>query len=1007
MKLDTYSRGKLVWVDDRFSHLSAKREQYEQPMWHEIFGSFSDRVFRLMDLSLEIACDFEEALEMIESAKSSQSAGTFVQFVVDLSIPRRTGEVASVKYGVATAQELRNRDIPFVFLSANSHATEMLDKAKLGNFPYYVKEFAGGLWRFPESLSRVALNDFRRNISWVSVAEAAENLDANSDVLESYRADKGFFEYFPFFGPFRDFVERWEHKDSTTLPKAFVIRATPDHNHKFIQQTVLLMLTGWILRHPKRVRISYGRANDPEHRKRTREMSDNANLVSVLRVAPRSTTPDELEQLLSERTGFAGTMIYVIPNDESADRYSDILRQNHIPVLEELPQSQWGDVTEREELVRRSCALMFQQWSLQSESGGRMPLPLGYLEYPELLINPIFWSALHEARDVSRELSDPYEILKELHDTLREIDENHNMEFRRFLELDCPVPYSHLLRVGEGELRKHAPDGMREWIESALDNWLQTSWQFPYSLEKQFTNAQNARDEDEQGHCVNWQRWQDHCYLSTLGMLEEYEKEPKRESMTARQFDLLRIRRFIKTLGEDRFLGQDGFHNVDWESLESLRWPHHRYAMPAAVNQRLKQAGRYLWIQPERLDVAASLPGGRLRYYFLADFVEQYSTVLAWAERTVEFLPEGWRQSVSYLVDVIREHRIATCWQSLEHRKELWQHLEVLQRNGPPIMYITARLILQRSFDKLDEKSPRAFLSSIGGAGVILHLVEKSRHERLGGFLKKQFTPRGSLQYTSYIDHACEMFGFLKEQSKLGGDTLATETFQSVTQLLLAMQSGNDPSCEGMFQQFAEFMCDDQNGMAETSGWSHENQLKDLAESFVSDSTKPANILMFPETAIFSSLLRSKGDYFWQALDVVAMLNHIAAQYRNFDGYHLLGALNDWRVFLKGETPTQRLPQAERILELFLNSIEGLVAQLAWCLKVAGHEERANRILPPTVSLHEPDGYSAPSAEEVAALLRVEETGDRYRLGTLGIPGSGVRNKHCYQATDGNCIRVS
>ena len=138
MSLITYDKGILLWIDDCFQ--DAHMSEISQDVWSKVFGNHSDRLFRLMDLSLEVATSYQDALEAIEAHSSSVAGGTFTFSILDLMIPSQSDGEPRMKYGIAVAKELRKRGMPFVFLSANADASKVLDKAGLGAVPYFIKE---------------------------------------------------------------------------------------------------------------------------------------------------------------------------------------------------------------------------------------------------------------------------------------------------------------------------------------------------------------------------------------------------------------------------------------------------------------------------------------------------------------------------------------------------------------------------------------------------------------------------------------------------------------------------------------------------------------------------------------------------------------------------------------------------------------------------------------------------------------------------------------------------
>ena len=212
-----------MWVDDRLLGCDPKSDT----VWQDLFGDLSPRLYRLMDLNFEMATSCDEALHAIEHFTSAEAAGEYVTCVVDLNLPPRIGETPEMKYGIRVAKELRRRKIPFVFLSANAHATDILTREQLF-VPCYHKGGAEGTFRLPRLLAERLLGEFRSQIAWVSLESILARLDPRSDLAQTYHASPDAFRYYPFFGVFRDFVEHWELHERYELPRVFVVRACQD-----------------------------------------------------------------------------------------------------------------------------------------------------------------------------------------------------------------------------------------------------------------------------------------------------------------------------------------------------------------------------------------------------------------------------------------------------------------------------------------------------------------------------------------------------------------------------------------------------------------------------------------------------------------------------------------------------------------------------------------------------------------------------------------------------------
>ena len=59
----SYHKGILLWVDDNFIDRPFKKDQ---DIWENLFGKQSDKIYRLMDLELQIATDFDSGKKNLD-----------------------------------------------------------------------------------------------------------------------------------------------------------------------------------------------------------------------------------------------------------------------------------------------------------------------------------------------------------------------------------------------------------------------------------------------------------------------------------------------------------------------------------------------------------------------------------------------------------------------------------------------------------------------------------------------------------------------------------------------------------------------------------------------------------------------------------------------------------------------------------------------------------------------------------------------------------------------------
>jgi hypothetical protein len=964
----------------------------------------------MMDLRLEIAPSCTDAMAAIERYARSQDEGVFVFGIVDLYIPKAPGLDPSIRYGVTVAAEFRRRGMHFVFLSANADAADILGQESLGTVPYYVKEQYPQPWRLPEALSTMVLGELRSHVSWIVLDDVIADLAPESDVLfEDYSAPAEAsgaplgYRYFPYFGSYRDFVERSECRPNLELNRSYSVRADRYHCDEFVLQSLLVLLNQTIGAADIPPRVSYGHAHDPAFLSKLFRHSAEPGMaiaVDILRVDPDNLSLQRLRDLLIQVSAKRSMSIFVVPDDESADRYTEQLREFRVAAIDELPHDRLADSAEREVLLRRSAMLALQQWFAKTvESSASLNATL-HLRHPELVVNPIDWCILLEPKDLAEDLSDPYEILHEFAVSLRKLGRDGQDALVGAISEGLPAPYSCLLRVADRAMRK--PDLRVEegaWIERAIDSWLNSSRRFPHGLGQQMERKRGQLDAEMS------RNWEDYCYSILVSMLAEYTANRAGVTpSTAREIDLARVERFVESLGGHSFVAEDAV-SVDWDAFELLRWPHLRYPMPSAITRRLRQAGRYLWIQPEGLDLAAALPAGRARYRALIDSVDHYSSTLAWCRKVVPHLPHGWGKSVSYLTDVISEHRIGQAWQ--EERSDVWDSLLALLRNGAPVLFLADQILKGRPITG-SRKSAAEFLGAVQGYGKILSRVRGNRSAKLRESMRANWRVAGG---SSGMRRAMQIARLTGNGERGAGaehgepsvdEALSTVLGSALLEVLKGLRNINGNSLRGGSSLSPEVF-DKLVGVVSAACGCVDDATR---EALLQGALEESGQRRAKDNAFVPSTFGTKADCLWTVFDLFGALDHLTRRLRYFDGYHFLAAVNDLRLEHKDTAPQAPLAVIETTLELFVDGIQGIIAHLALCVEAAGHAELADAIRPEGMKLIMPDGLGFPNPEELGRVLQVRVTDDTWETYCLGIPGKGSSSRRCYH-TEGRVVALA
>lgn len=998
MSLKTYSKGTLLWVDDDFAKNDFRGETSDADVWRRTFGNTESRVYRLLGLHLAIATSYEEACEALSDLSGPDNRDTYTIAVVDLRIPKTRAingstSIPDVKYGCMFAKKLLEKGIPFFFLSSQSSVADILHGFGLESVPYYRKCIEAGRSMMPEELARAVLNDFRNKISWIDIDSFFSSFSSDSvfpsnifgfDASRRRDADHRVMarSYFPFFGSFRDFVERWEHRPFQGRSQTVVLRCPEFHSDEFIVQCLVIIFSPILRRDKLTMRyVDVRTQSDLRIAIASRGVDKD---LSVYRIHPAKISAADVGAVI--RNARESNMVFVLPNDDSADPFLEVLPRHKDIQYDDLPGIRFGDHHAREELIRRACEFVFQQWRVVLD-GEEQTLHPFYLDNPSVAINPVNWVALLEKNEISEDLSDPYEILEVFLESTMNLG---SPAFRDKLASGRPLDFDELLRVAEPRI-VDCCNLIATWRRRALEIWLGTSWHSPYGVTDAAALSDSLKEKDAYA-------WEDHC-LNVAVRLSELVSESEGCLAGPKDGDLDRAVKFLKhkTVGE---LLHGNLSSGDNGGLEFLRWPHSRFPMPAALSRRLREARRYLSVQSDYLDLAPLLPAGNMAWDVLRSVVDEYAARLEWMKNVSDSLPEGWRQSVAYLAGIIDSRDIERAWTS--DRWAVWDALLGFLRNATPVSVVYHYLICSRLTTEKERNNLEIILSQVKGYGLLLgHIRGHRRFVRTNALRLRSIS--GKVWGSSSETVAAQLDFVSRLSAGLGvlGEGRVLDIQSKLARFLKAIhdadaQTGIDD--DGLFcgtldrnHQFLEVLSSAELGM--DADWFISKKPDVSADSMI---FRPEEA--YPSSA-FPSLFASPEDYLWQGLDLLHNLRIATYMIRYFDGYPAIAALNDLRYGGKDTPPQVMTPVIEEVLQLLVWGLEGLVAQLKFCLD-ACNSPYAEKIKLDTIDSMKPLTYQPLAPVDLERFFRVsampsdEYPSSRYGVFVKGIPGSGICNDY-------------
>lgn len=557
----------------------------------------------------------------------------------------------------------------------------------------------------------------------------------------------GFFEFFnqargisPFISAVNPLADVYRGFD-VTIARLIALLGRPCDS--FVVQCLLVALKNLTTLQYGRVRLLYGHADAQDFVEHITGLegggSDDWN-VKAIRVNPAKTTVSEFKRICTAtKPGDIGFIL--LPEDERSEPYLENLafRTERSFFFKDLPYTRPGDDAGREELIRRSVDRMFQQIVLRDVDGNPHGLSDIYLRYPEVLIDPVSWVVLRESVDVAQSLSDPFEINAEFEKVIGIIE---NGPLSRTLLKECMPPKpEQLLDVGMESLRQDDSIDLDKWMQTrwlprALDFWLTKSWQFPYDLDNDLGSKSLIPEKRRE-------KWEDFSLHVLRRLAEQWDVSQFKESELAQYgFDSLKaVCEFLKqpaifkliTGTEDEI---ESIERKEWDGLMGVRWPHREYPFPAALNRKLKQAGRYLWIESDNMGLTHIFPSGKLLYSHLDDVADQVSQRSSWIKMRCEVLeteaadlPREWADPMRVLNDWLLNDEVSYVWHN--NRSDLTKTLIGVLDNVMPVATMAQMLLAGKSVDDIVSVFEHSEKKGRLTYGKVLHRFQVCRQQTL------------------------------------------------------------------------------------------------------------------------------------------------------------------------------------------------------------------------------------------------------------------------------------
>ena len=644
----SYSKGVLVWIDDNFLENKFLKDNVEIDKWQSIFGGFSKKIYRLLDIELKILTNKADLLAYLEETVNS-TLDTYYYFIVDLSLPEFDGGEAENIYGLEIGEALNQKHTNnFCFLSSSSSAGEEMKDMGLESVDYFVKFDENNLL-LPESLRYKILLAFRNNINWINLEVLEYYLHSSSCIFNNPSNTLDGDDYsliikkFPYFGAYKDFIDQSEY-ESNLFDKPFFIRSHPDNSFDFENQCILIMMADHIFNNPSEIVLEYDKFSNDVYKNKVLNSSDNTYWVIDLSeerdLEGNVINSIDIYDFISFYTSTKDKrIIFIIDNNEAAEKFLEQVSEEH-STIKDLPYIPTYNQKFRNLVIDNSVDLLLNHfYSLNYK------VNFIYIENPELLIHPKNMMFLKNKNVITYDMTDSHEITRSIYSAMKSFFENLNTSQKESIEQGNALDSEYLIKIAENILTKTENICVNsDSLILAIDNWLRQAWQYPYGIELELN------------------KWKKFSFEVLINMMDEFDtirEYTKSESIECMVNSIKMISKFLRTSAITKVVIS---HNTEilteeWEELAYLRWPHLKYPMPMYLNEKLENSNKHLWIQHKNYNFIGYSKKLIFEHRKLNNMLAYYDKTLTLMKNTHHYFPSDMQDMFKLIIDGIEEKK--------------------------------------------------------------------------------------------------------------------------------------------------------------------------------------------------------------------------------------------------------------------------------------------------------------------------------------------------------------
>ena len=629
----TNSKAVIVWIDDYFISEDFENKEDKNIYWDQLFGRFSSKVYRLMDINIVIKGTRDEGLEFIKNI--SVMDGVYYFCILDMYIPlNRELKETEVEYSKDIAKILLKKNIDFAFLSSASKLSGDSDQA-LRSVDFYTKA-KNEDFNLPTVLRQKILHQIKKNVHWVNIQNKLINKlePTDSSNIKSQLESSTNSALFPFIDGFRDFIE-FNEFDEIPFHQTLFIRSSKSSSEIYEMQCLLLMLTGQIFSN-KKFTISYKKVTQNNFLRIEEDIEQSNEIVQCFRL--KDISLKQFKSIHKKSTG--KQQVYIVDTDDF--QIEDYMNEIGAFVLKDIPTIKMSNNTLRTEILLHTLKYIlnieFDRAMLPSTNKSKSI----YFHHPKLLIDPVDYIKFTDHSLNIKTLDDPHEIISEVFNLYEEkIRRNISTSIMNNIPLPDLRDYKTFKYQEENKV-----------LVKSLIFWLENSWSMHYNVD---TTSFDEYDHNTLSH--------EHWRVASFKILMMISRSlTKIDENTPFKEPLVQINKILKSKLPEVILEDKSSNELDIELELStkIKWPHKYFPVPLIAHERLEKHGKTFWLQHNNFNNVEYSKDLKRNFEYLDQKIEYYATVLKLIESTVDFLPSNTHSIINKITQAIKREKDLT-----------------------------------------------------------------------------------------------------------------------------------------------------------------------------------------------------------------------------------------------------------------------------------------------------------------------------------------------------------